>query len=249
MSETKTEKNKAKWVVYLIIRGLVVAALIAQAFNHNWHNVMTCVLTLILLMLPQILSKKLSVDLPTALEVIIVFFIFAAEILGEIRGFYVIFPRWDDMLHTTNGFLAAAIGFALVDVLNRHENVKMSMSPAFVAGVAFCFSMTIGALWEFFECAMDIYFGQDMQKDTWLTSFQSVAIHPEGLNIPVPVEVEQVTVNGMIWDKYLDVGLYDTMHDLWVNFLGAVTFSILGWIYIKNRGKGFAAKFMPTLKK
>ena len=236
-------------IVYIVIRALVLAAMVAQAFNHNWHNVMTCVLTLILLMLPSILSKKLSVNLPTALEVIIVLFIFAAEILGEIRGFYVIFPRWDDMLHTTNGFLAAAIGFALIDVLNRHENVKMSLSPAFVAGVAFCFSMTIGVLWEFFECSMDLFFGQDMQKDTWLESFSSVAIHPEGLNIPVPVEVQSVTLNGMTWDRYLDVGLYDTMHDLFVNFIGAVVFSILGSFYIKNRGKGLAAKFMPTLKK
>jgi len=248
METVKPEKNKAKLIVYIVIRALVLAAMVAQAFNHNWHNVMTCMLTLVLLMLPSILSRKMSVDLPTALEVIIVLFIFAAEILGEIRGFYVIFPRWDDMLHTTNGFLAAAIGFALIDVLNRHENVKMSLSPVFVAGVAFCFSMTIGVLWEFFECAMDIFFGQDMQKDTWLDSFNSVAIHPEGLNIPVPVEVDSVTLNGMTWDKYLDVGLYDTMHDLFVNFIGAVVFSILGLFYIKNRGKGLAAKFMPTLK-
>lgn len=80
-------------------------------------------------MMPTIISGRLSIDLPTALEVIIVLFIFAAEILGEIRGFYVIFPRWDDMLHTTNGFLAAAIGFAMIDILNRNEKVKLSLSP------------------------------------------------------------------------------------------------------------------------
>ena len=234
-------------VVYIILRILVFAVMIAQIINHNWHNVMTCVLTLILFMLPDLLSRKLSVQLPTALEVIIVLFIFAAEILGEIRGFYVLFPRWDDMLHTTNGFLAAAIGFAMVDILNRHENVKMNLSPAFVAGVAFCFSMTIGVIWEFFECSMDMFFGADMQKDTWLSSFNSVAINPDGLNVPVHVDVEQVTVNGMKWDQYLDIGLYDTMHDLFVNFIGAVVFSVLGLIYVKNRGKGFAAKFMPVM--
>src|SRR5699024_12283122 len=65
-----------------------------------------------------------------------------------------------------------------------------------------------------------------MQKDTWLTEFNSVAIHPEGLNVPVHVDVSSVTVNDMVWDKYLDVGLYDTMHDLFVNFIGAVVFSI-----------------------
>ena len=137
----------------------------------------------------------------------------------------------------------------MIDILNRNDKVKMSLSPMFVALVAFCFSMTIGVLWEFFECSMDMFFGKDMQKDTWLTSFNSVAINPDGLNEPVHVDVESVSVNGMTWDKYLDVGLYDTMHDLFVNFIGAVVFSALGLMYIKARGKGFAAKFIPTLRK
>ena len=242
-------RSKGKIIVYIVLRALVIAVMIAQIFNHNWHNVMTCVLTLILLMLPSIISKRLAINLPTALEVIIVLFIFAAEILGEIQGFYVIFPRWDDMLHTTNGFLAAAIGFAMIDILNRDENVKMSLSPIFVATLSFCFSMTIGVLWEFFECGMDMFAGTDMQKDTWLESFNSVAINPDGLNVPVHVDVDTVTVNDMAWDGYLDIGLYDTMHDLFVNFIGAVVFSILGLIYIKTRGKGIAAKFIPTLRK
>ena len=244
----KSEKSKVKLTVYIVLRALVTVCMIAQIFNGNWHNVMTCVLTLILLMMPTIVSKKLSINLPTALEVIIVLFIFAAEILGEINGFYVIFPRWDDMLHTTNGFLAAAIGFALIDVLNRAENIKMTLSPFFVAVVAFCFSMTIGVLWEFFECSMDMFFGKDMQKDTWIASFNSVAINPDGLNVPVHVDVGSVAVNGETWDKYLDIGLYDTMHDLFVNFIGAAVFSLLGFVYIKNRGKGFASRFIPTLK-
>lgn len=248
-TDNGAKPGKARLIVYIVLRILVVAVMIAQIFNHNWHNVMTCGLTLVLFMMPTIISRRLSIDLPTALEVIIVLFIFAAEILGEIRGFYVIFPRWDDMLHTTNGFLAAAIGFAMIDILNRNEKVKLSLSPLFVALVAFCFSMTIGVIWEFFECSMDMFFGMDMQKDTWIDAFNSVAINPEGLNEPVHVAVDSVSVNGMTWDKYLDIGLYDTMHDLFVNFIGAVVFSILGMIYIKSRGKGIAAKFIPTLRK
>lgn len=245
----ENNRSRGRIIVYIVLRVSVIAVMIAQIFNQNWHNVMTCGLTLILFMMPTIISRKLDINLPTALEVIIVIFIYAAEILGEIHGFYVIFPQWDDILHTTNGFLAAAIGFAMIDILNRNEKVKMSLSPIFVALVAFCFSMTIGVIWEFFECFMDMFFGMDMQKDTWLTAFNSVAINPEGVNEPVRVAVDTVTVNGMIWDKYLDVGLYDTMNDLLVNFIGAVVFSVLGLIYIKSRGKGLAAKFIPTLKK
>ena len=246
-------QSKAKIIIYIVLRVLVLVVLIAQAFNHNWHNVMTCGLTLILFMMPSMLSKQMKITLPTTLEVIILLFIFAAEILGEIHGFYVLFPRWDDMLHTTNGFLAAAIGFAMIDVLNRHERVSFNLSPIFVALVAFCFSMTIGVMWKFFECSMDMFLGKDMQKDTWIAAFNSVALNPDGLNVPVSVDVKSVTVNcvngtSMHWDKYLDVGLYDTMHDLFVNFIGAVVFSVFGLVYIKNRGKGIAAKFIPTLR-
>lgn len=61
------------------------------------------------------------------------------------------------MLHTLNGFLAAAIGFSLVDILNRDERAKFNLSPLYMAVVAFCFSMTIGVMWEFLS-AVWIYF-------------------------------------------------------------------------------------------
>lgn len=245
-SKFKPNRGKSAVIAYFVLRLLVLACLVIQAIHGNWSNVFTCGLTLILFMVPSILERKMDVDLPNVLEVIILLFIFAAEILGEIQAYYVIFPRWDDMLHTMNGFLAAAIGFALIDILNRSEKVHMSLSPLFVALVAFCFSMTVGVVWEFFECSMDLWFGMDMQKDTWLEAFNSVAINPEGLNEPIRVQVEEVIVNGEKWPGYLDIGLLDTMHDLFVNFLGAVTFSILGLIYLKNRGKGIAAKFIPV---
>lgn len=240
--------SKSKMIVYIIIRALVIGVMIAQILNKNWDNVFICGLTLILLLLPSLLSYQLKIVLPNTLEIIIVCFIFAAEILGEVQEYYVIFEGWDDMLHTMNGFLAAAVGFAMIDVLNEHERVSMTLSPAFVAVVAFCFSMTIGVLWEFFEFSMDYFFGKDMQKDTWISAFHSVALNPEGANVPVDMNVESVTVNGQRWEQYLDIGLYDTMKDLFVNFVGAVVFSVFGLIYIKNRGRGFAARFIPRLR-
>ena len=47
------------------------------------------------------------------------------------------------MLHTTSGFLYAAVGFSLVDVLNRNSKLKFKMTPLYMAIVAFCFSMMI----------------------------------------------------------------------------------------------------------
>lgn len=97
---------------------------------------------------------------------------------GEISEFYLLFPFWDTVLHTINGFLAAAIGFSLVDLLNRSEKAVFSLSPLFMAIVAFCFSMTIGVVWEFFEFGMDQIGGLDMQKDTVIHTIRSVTLDP-----------------------------------------------------------------------
>lgn len=89
---------------------------------------------------PGFLQKKFRFELPDTLEIIILLFIFAAEILGELQCYFVEYPHWDTMLHTTSGFLAAAVGFSLVDLLNRDAKIKFQLSPLYVAiaGLLLC---------------------------------------------------------------------------------------------------------------
>ena len=245
-------EHKSSFLVYVTLRLLVILMMILQIFNRNYENVFLCVLTLVLLLIPSLIQINLKIELPTALEITILVFIFAAEILGEIQSYYIKFPFWDTVLHTINGFLMAAIGFALVDILNRSKKFSIQLSPVFLAIVAVCFSMTIGVIWEFFEYGMDQFFGLDMQKDTVIQGFSSVLLDPTKSNIPVPVQdITEVLVNGrnLGLGGYLDIGLIDTMNDLFVNFVGAVLFSIIGYFYVKSRGKGkFARRFIPRLK-
>ncbi len=245
-------QNKGLVAVYVVLRLLVLLVMVAQIFNRDYFNVFLCLLTLVLFTIPSIVEHRLHIEVPDTLEVIILLFIFSAEILGEIRAYYLQFPYWDTMLHTISGFLMAAIGFSLIDILNRSERVALNLAPVFVGLFAFCFSMTVGVMWEFFEFGMDRYFGMDMQKDTVVSHVTSVELNPEGKNVPVTVPVESLVVNGEDWDLggYLDIGIIDTMKDLLVNFIGAVVFSIIGVFYIKGRGKGsFARRFIPTMKK
>ncbi|MCB5883334.1 hypothetical protein LIR45_13305 [Lachnospiraceae bacterium EP-SM-12S-S03] len=246
-------EHKSSFVVYMVLRILVILIMILQILNRNFEDVFYCVLTLILLLVPSFLQMELKIELPTPLEIIILLFIFAAEIMGEIGSYYTKFPYWDTMLHTMNGFLAAAIGFSLVDILNRHKSDKFHLSPLYLAIVAFCFSMTIGVMWEFFECGMDLFFGMDTQKDTIVHSISSVMLDPTRTQTIVHInDIHDVTVNGQSLgvNGYLDIGLLDTMKDLFVNFIGAVVFSIIGFFYVKKRGEGkFAKKFIPTKKK
>ena len=242
--------------VYFLLRFLVIAVMVAQFFNGDFESVFLCGLTLVLFLLPTVFERALMIDLPNTMEIIIMLFIFAAEILGEISSFYTTFKSWDTILHTLNGFLCAAIGFALVDMLNRTEKFSLSLSPVFMSIVAFCFSMTIGVLWEFFECGMDQLMMLDMQKDTVVNSISSVMLDPSGRNNRVAIEniVETIVITAdgqqipLGLGGYLDIGILDTMKDLFVNFVGAAVFSIIGYFYVKSRGQGkFASRFIPKV--
>ena len=249
--------NKRTLTVYLVLRALVIAVMVRAFFRGAYENMFMCGLTLVLMILPSILTKKLKIYLPSALEIVILCFIFAAEILGEISSFYINVPHWDTMLHTINGVLCAAVGFALVDLFNRDERFTFKLSPLFLAVVAFCFSMTIGVLWEFFEFSADHFFATDMQKDTIVRQINTVELDETRTNKVVKIKnIDDViivhsdgTEESLGLGGYLDIGIIDTMKDLFVNFIGAVVFSILGFIYVKTRGKGkIASSFIPRVE-
>ena len=257
MSLNVKKRWKAKSTINLILSLIVVVIAVLRFLRADYHSVFLCILSLLLFNIPHFVNKWLSVELPVVLEAIILLFIFAAEILGEIGSFYTHIPWWDTMLHTLNGFLMAAIGFALIDILNNSPKFHITMSPMFVAFVAFCFSMTVGVVWEFFEFFMDYFTLTDMQKDRMVTDISSVLLNPSGLNDTIILKgIESTTITMtdgstyLIPNGYLDIGIIDTMKDMFVNLIGAVVFSVIGYFYIIGRNKGaFAKKFIPQFVK
>lgn len=250
-------KNKTTLTVYLVLRGLVIFVLIRSLLRREYQSMFLCALSLVLMVLPSIISKKLKIVLPSTLEIIILLFIFAAEILGEIHSFYVRIPNWDTMLHTINGFLCAAIGFCLVDMLNRNDQFSFKLSPLYLAIASFCFSMTVGVLWEFYEFGVDQLLGMDMQKDTVVHVINSVNLDPTRSNTVIHIQdiVDTIVVHSdgtqesLGLGGYLDLGIIDTMKDLLVNFIGAVVFSTIGYFYVKQEGKGKVAnRFIPKVE-
>ncbi|MBQ8627227.1 MAG: hypothetical protein IJ419_13860 [Agathobacter sp.] len=250
-------QNKASLIVYFVLRTLVLISMIRAVIRTDYESVFLCALTLVLMIMPSILSKTLQLELPSTLEIIILLFIFAAEILGEINNFYIKMPYWDTLLHTLNGFLCAAIGFALVDLMNREERFTFQLSPAFLAIVAFCFSMTVSIFWEFFEFVCDTFLSLDMQKDTIIQTINTVNLDATNSNIVVHLQdIKDVVVvytdgtsETLKLGGYLDIGLIDTMSDLFVNLIGAIVFSIIGYFYVKHKGRGkIASSFIPKIK-
>ncbi len=250
--EKYKQTKKKSLLVHLTLRILVIICMVLQIIRGDLNNAFLCLLSLILFTIPNIIEDKLKIGIPSVLESIIYLFIFSAEILGEINNFYGNIPHWDTILHTLNGFLAAGVGFSLIDLLNKNsKNIKLS--PIFVAIVAFCFSMTIGVLWEFFEYGADRYLKVDMQKDRIVSTISTVELDPEKDNNAIIIknikETHIITEDGteIINSGYLDIGINDTMKDLIVNFIGAITFSFIGFLYINNREKyKFATNFIPT---
>lgn len=233
--------DRKSFYLYWVLRALVLLTLCRCLFRRNYESAAVCVLSLVLLLLPSFFETKLKIQIPTAFEMIIYLFIFAAEIMGEINHYYVLIPGWDTMLHTINGFLCAVVGFSLVDLLNQNS-ASIELSPLYVTIVAFCFSMTIGVLWEFFEFSADQILHFDTQKDYIVTGFSSVTLDPNhaGALISVSNITETIihTASGetiRIENGYLDIGIIDTMKDLLVNFLGAIVCSVLGYQYITHR--------------
>lgn len=239
--------------MYITLRAIVLAALILSIVRLDWEGAFICVLVLALFTVPAIIQHSFSVEFPTLLQIIILLFIFAAEILGELSAYYIQYKHWDTILHTTWGFLCAAVGFSLVDLLNSNEKIKFQLSPFYLALFAFCFSMTIGVFWEFFELCADRLLGLDMQKDTIINSLRSVTLDETASNIPILIEnITTVSINGeeLAIGGYLDIGLYDTMEDLFVNFIGALVFSIIGYIDAKKLFRGsLTASLVPRKAK
>lgn len=237
-------RNTVASVVGSALRILVFPVLIGQILGGNTGDTYLCVLTLVLMELPGWAERRLRVTVPESLEILLLLFFFGSEILGEVRACYVRFPVWDGMLHGISGFLAAAVGFALAD---RHGRAQGNV---FRLVFAFCFSMTVGVLWEFLEWGVDGAFGLDMQKDTVVTALRSVRFDPRGGNsvdgfsgvrdaVVLLADGRSVRLG---LGGYLDVGLHDTMGDLLVNLVGAAVFALL------SRWKKAADAFVPKIK-
>lgn len=258
-SSTKTA-NKNTVAVYVIFRAIAIFMLINQLIMQRWGNAFILVLTLVLFAIPLFVERVFKIELPNVLELIILLFIFSSTILGELSDFYGYFKIWDTALHTLNGFLAAGVGFSLVYLLNKNAE-GMNLTPLFLGIVTFCFSMTVGVMWEFLEYSADSWLNLDMQKDRIIQQINSVSIGVETNSVSHLENIQRTVIEGkdesgnsiktVIDGGYLDIGIIDTMKDLYVNLLGAIVFSVFGYLYARHDQKKyrFVQNFIPKKMK
>ncbi|WP_225418446.1 hypothetical protein [Lacticaseibacillus daqingensis] len=243
--------------LYAAFRLITLGMLLSQLYLQRWEGVGILLLTFALYALPWAIVRFLKIEIPNLFEGFIICFIFSAMNLGEMRNFYNTFPLWDTALHTLNGFLAAGVGLSLVELLN-HNAKRVRLSPVFIAILTFSFSMTIGVLWEFGEYTADNVLGLDMQKDRIVHTINSVALSADDSRVQLP-EIDRTVISYQARDGqtatksingYLDIGLHDTMKDLFVNLVGAVCFAVFAYFYELSNAERFQfiQHFVPKRK-
>lgn len=200
-------------LLYAVLRLFVVSRQIRLAGDRPESDyvviILQCLLGIFMMFLPGLLRQKFSIQIPNSMYLAFVLFLYCAIYLGEVRNFYNLFRYWDTILHTFSGGMLGALAFSFIALLNNSERVPMNLSPLFVALFSFCFSVTLGVLWEFYEFLADGLFGLNMQK--FILSDGTLLVGHAALT--------------------------DTILDLFVGALGALGTAILGYISLKhNKG-------------
>lgn len=201
-------------IVYLILRMIFGGGSRSDAGYHSDSDyllmLMQCILGLITIHLPSILERKLRFELPSLLYTFYIIFLYCAIFLGEVRSFYYLVPQWDTVCHFCSSMMMGFFGLMVVTILNRDKHLSVSLSPFFVCLFAFCFSVTLGSVWEIYEFAADGLFGMNMQKFT--------------------------LADGTVLMGH--AALADTMKDIIVDVLGSLLASVIGFFSIR-KGKGW----------
>lgn len=179
-----------------------------------------CVVGVVALWIPSLLERKVGLIIPSKMFILYAVFLYCSIYLGEVRSFYFLIPHWDTILHTFSGVMLGALGFSVINLLNKTDRVPLNLSPAFVAVFAFCFAITAGVVWEIYEFFADGLLGTNMQKFA----------PQDGLAFLGRAAVT------------------DTMVDLIVDAIGALVVSLIGYVSLKFQ-KGWVEKFQLKVQR
>jgi hypothetical protein len=116
---------------------------------------------LVLSFIPQLIVRRLRLKLPLAYEMVVLGFIVASIMLGELFDAYSQLWWWDSALHLSSGVIIGYIGYMILFVF--HLRGKLKLSAGMVAFLTFSVSMMVAALWEVVEFTIDQVWGSTMQ--------------------------------------------------------------------------------------
>ncbi len=154
-------RYRQSYVAY-IIWVLLIGGAVWAIYEQLWASLAVTIITFLLTLAPIQLERFYHLHIPVVFTSAIIIFTYSTLFLGEVGGFYERLWWWDIFLHG-----GAAIGFGLVGfvfMFMLFGGDKYAAPPIAIAWFAFCFSMTIGVLWEVFEFGVDQIFSTNMQR-------------------------------------------------------------------------------------
>lgn len=220
--------------LFILCQGFSLASLVYFIGSGQADRSLLCAVTPLLLCLPAAAERLLGKRMNTAVYLFCLLYA-VGPMLGHSHKLYYMIPWWDKLLHTFGGLVFALVGSQFPALLGGEQN-----SFALCALFAFCFSVAVAALWEFFEYGMDHFFAMDMQGDSIVTALHSYDLGAEMGVLGHIGPIQSVTVNGQSLPGYLDIGLHDSMWDMMLETLGAMVLSLWLWL-----DKGRTALFIP----
>ncbi len=247
IKEEYKNKNRVVLAFYVILSFFVIICLVREIVSNDIKHCFTCILILILFLIPSIIHSKFKIKFSPVLEIMIYILNFSSLILGEVLAFYIHIKIFDTVLHLLYGFVMSSIGFSLIDILNKKQ--RHNLTNKFIILFCIYYGVTTGVMWEVFEYSMDKIFKVDMQKDTIVTEISSVKLNDRDDNKPKTIKIETLIINDIDYIEkyggYIDIGLNDTMKDIIVNLIGTLIFSVIASAYLNGKNK-FVKNFMLT---
>jgi hypothetical protein len=166
--------------VTVALQAILLVGAGLELARGNWLAAAATIGVLAVTLLPIVLRRRFRVFIPSEFQLLAVVMVFASLFLGEVRDYFERYWWWDVALHAGSSVLLGILGFLLVYVLNKQENIAVYLKPGFVALFAFVFALALGALWEIFEFAMDRSIGVNMQKSGLVDTMWDLIVDAAG---------------------------------------------------------------------
>ncbi len=148
------------WIKYLILTTLIAIGAY-QLLQRDWHSFLMVSQAFVFSLIPTFLRKAYGVRTPHILQAGVAIFMFATIFLGEVGNFYERFWWWDLIWHTLAGVVCGLIGYIILILTYRRQNVQLN--PVFSSVFAVSFSLALSTFWEIIEFAVDLALNTNMQ--------------------------------------------------------------------------------------
>ena len=144
--------------VIAIIGGIICGCI--RMFNGDIYGTLICFAIIPVMFVPYLLTKLFHIKLGEQVETIYYIFVFFAHFLGSIVNLYDFIKGYDKIMHFLSGILSAFIAFIILVRMKKYHNKSILFNVIFVIAI----TLSIAALWEFYEFTFDSLFGKDAQN-------------------------------------------------------------------------------------